>query len=141
MSYIGSSQPGPWHELVPPVYPEGDYTGVFCRKCGAKNRQDGGWRYRDDPQQRMAEQTELSRSGLSPMHLLMFINRPGMPPRSWPRLTYECDSCRDDHPATADDSADDEDNDEDAVQPAESPQDDAIAYRTRSSTKDADRAK
>jgi len=55
----------PWQELVPPEYPEGDYVAVFCHKCGNKNRQDEGWRYRFDPLQRAKEEAALRQIGSS----------------------------------------------------------------------------
>jgi hypothetical protein len=80
-----------WRELVPPAYPEGDYVAVFCHKCGGKNRQDDGWRYRNDPVQRSKEAAALNRLGSSSAVLGLLMMRSA-------RLTYQCDTCRDDRP-------------------------------------------
>ena len=76
-----------WKELVPPDYPEGDNMYVFCHKCGGKNRQDQGWRYRDDPEQ-TAKQADLMRK-MDPLMAMLAAS-------SLAKLTYQCAYCRDD---------------------------------------------
>ena len=104
---------GPWCELVPPVYPEGDYTPVFCHKCGDKNRQDNGWRSRDDPVERAKYDTAIRRTGLTYGQQREVFD--GRPP-SWPRLTYEYGVCRDARPATEEDESSEEEEKDGAVQ-------------------------
>jgi len=95
-----------WQELCPPVYPEGDYVAVFCNKCGGKNRQDEGWRYRDDPHQRALM------ASMGPV-LMMMMESLGRRPA---QLTYECAYCRDDDkkrsPGDEDRESDEEDEEE-----------------------------
>ena len=130
--------PGPWSDLQPPVFPEGDYdsVAVYCQKCGRKNRLDEGWRYRDDPVRRAEETAYMSSFGLTPLFLSLYMNSNnpvGWPHQRWPRLAYECGQCRDDRPATVEVAAEDEKKDE--VQPPPPQQDrerDAVALRTRS---------
>lgn len=88
----------PWSELVPPVYPEGNYIPVYCHKCGLKNREDVEWRYRDDPAQRAAEDAALRARGSSRENMRQTIAWME-PDRPWPivaQLTYQCLYCRDD---------------------------------------------
>lgn len=96
--------PNAWTELRPPIYPEGNYIAVYCSKCSQKNRQDDGWRYRDDPAQRAAEAAALARMGTSHMQLQMqmiifAMSTPGgsmRRPPTFAHLTYQCNLCRDD---------------------------------------------
>lgn len=92
-----------WQELKPPVYPEGDYVGVFCNKCGGKNRQDKGWRYCDNP-----NQSALMAS--MPPHLMMMMASLGRRPA---QLTYECAYCRDDDKRRSPDDEQSESDEED----------------------------
>lgn len=78
-----------WKELNPPVYPEGDYVAVFCSKCGGKNRQDEGWRYKDDPLQRARHQAAIHSMGSGFTMMIASLGAPA-------RLFYECEYCRDD---------------------------------------------
>ena len=68
-----------WQELVPPAYPEGDNVAVFCNKCGVKNRQDHGWRYRPRD---ISLPTHVVRAWQSTLHHLLGNNM------------YECNMCR-----------------------------------------------
>ena len=103
---------GQWLELVAPVPPESDYVAVHCNTCGGKNRQDDGWRYRDDPLRRAREQMEQMRAGMTP--LMMSTLFPGQI-ICWPRHTYECDTCRDNHPPPNKDAQDADTGEEDGA--------------------------
>lgn len=83
---------GPWMELEPPNYPEGDRVAVHCDKCGAKNRQDPGWRYRDDPPHINTPQRLMA----SAMLMSMLRSTYGDGVRGVSQLHYQCDRCRED---------------------------------------------
>jgi hypothetical protein len=80
-----------WRELVPPLYPEGDYVAVFCDKCGGKNRQNHGWRFRDD----RSDPVFMLRYAQQKAQLAKFSVILG-DEIEFQELTYQCDDCRDD---------------------------------------------
>ena len=88
---------------MPPVYPEGDYVAVFCCNCGSKNRQDPGWRYRDDPVRRATEMAMLRASRTDFFRLGI---------TSWARLSYQCPYCRNDRQAIQQRSVQQQEEDE-----------------------------
>ena len=67
---------------------------------GEKNRQDIGWRYRNDPAQRAAEDAALQKSGISRTVLSFFLKHRGLMgvTGGLTKLTYQCHECRDDQP-------------------------------------------
>jgi len=91
-----------WKELNPPVYPEGDYVAVFCSKCGGKNRQDEGWRYKDDALQRAQHQAAIHSMGYDFTMMIASLGTPA-------RLFYECGYCRDDDKKIKDEDEEDYD--------------------------------
>jgi hypothetical protein len=72
-----------------PRYPEGDYVAVFCEICGGKNRQDEGWRFRDD----RSDPVLGPRYAQEKAQMAIISAMVGRP---FQVLTYQCDSCRDD---------------------------------------------
>ena len=123
-----------WTELVPPTYPEGNSVPVYCHKCGDKNRQDDGWRYRNDPQQRAAVDASARASGFANMDELMrrvMGPQRGFRSLRWAELTYECSECRDDRPQQREQ---DEEKEEEKKEESQQGQHDPIAFRTRSRT-------
>ena len=76
-----------WRELVDPE-PEGKDVGVYCYRCGTRNRRDAGWRYKTRHMlQRQPEDT---------IALLRALRLPIT------RYLYECPMCRRDLYAVAD---------------------------------------
>jgi hypothetical protein len=73
----------------PDGFPEGNFRAVHCRICGAKNRQDAGWRYRG-PHKTTPEAEQVTEARLMQQPSDRFTLS------SAALNTYECSYCRTD---------------------------------------------